>query len=43
MPANLPDRRKQEVQASEDSLLYVMIAVTVAGMLTAIILNIVVA
>jgi hypothetical protein len=42
MPTNLPDRRDQEVQSSEDSLLYVMI-VMVVGMLTAIILNIVVA
>jgi hypothetical protein len=36
MPTNLPDRRKQEVQVSEDSLLYVMVAVTVVAMAIAL-------
>jgi len=36
MPTNLPHRRKQEIHVSEDSLLYVMIAVTVVAMAIAL-------
>jgi hypothetical protein len=39
MPANLLHRRKQEIQASEDSLLDVMIAVLVVGMVIALALT----
>ena len=39
MPTNLPDRRKQEVQASEDFLLDVMVAVLAVGMFIAAVLT----
>jgi hypothetical protein len=35
MPTNLPDPRKRKAQASEDTLVYVMIAVMVVGMVIA--------
>ena len=39
MPTNLPDRRKQEVQANEDFLRDVMIAVLALGMFIALALT----
>jgi hypothetical protein len=36
MPTNLPDPRKRKAQASEEPLLYVMIAVMVVGMIIAL-------
>jgi hypothetical protein len=36
MPTNLPDPRKRKAQASEEPLLYVMVAVMVVGMIIAL-------
>ena len=36
MPTNLPDLRKRKAQASEEPLLYVMVAVMVVGMIIAL-------